>query len=533
MKKNIIYKLNTTLLISGIILLGLVASCFDDGFEEFVPPTGNVNGIQPNTLFTTTTSADNSLSIVFRSFSTDAVSYAWDFGDGTTSDEANPTHTYAEGGLFFVQLITIDSNGAAAVANTNVSPVFIDFDFTIVDTEVVFTNNTTGAQSLIWDFGDGETVVWNSANGDVIGDANYSPTHIYRSDDVFDVTLTVVNFLAEADEEFNADLNENEEEFAITTTQTVSGLILSTVPDFTFAVNDLEVTFTDNSLFAVSRLWDFGDGSPTSTELNPVHTYATEGTFDVTLTTTNDAGTSRSVTMAVPVGAIVATFPAVIQNGSMEDFPTAEMNNNDLVDPWTIDPDNTFNDGTNTPFNFWRNDDLEAWVSAPANNGGSGTTDKGSSSGTNAMSAGGTSARSFKFDSSGERLYQPFEVETGVAYSISAFIMSETTPIGDLEGTFYILSDEPAADTDLASLALATIPVTSLEIGGWQQIPINFTADATFNFPQNRVDESIATGGVLTSVDQDFVIIYFVPTTTVTTDNEVFITDVIINTPGF
>ena len=78
--------------------------------------------------------------------------------------------------------------------------------------------------------------------------------------------------------------------------------------------------------------------------------------------------------------------------------------------------DNSFNDGTPTPFNFWRNDDLEAWVSTPANNGGTGTTDKGSSSGTDATSAGGTSDRSLKFDSSGERAYQPFEIEIGVTH---------------------------------------------------------------------------------------------------------------------
>ena len=249
------------------------------------------------------------------------------------------------------------------------------------------------------------------------------------------------------------------------------------------------------------------------------------------MTTTNEAGVSKSITQAVAVGGIEATFAAVIQNADFQTYPTSQNNNNDLVDAWTVNPDNTFNDGTNTPFDFWRNEALEAWVQTPANNGGTGTTDKASSSGTDATSAGGTSDRSLKFDSSGERAYQPFEVETGVEYSISAFLRTESTPVGDLEGTFYILSDQPAADTELASLALVTQPVISDAVDGWQQVTFSFTADATFSFPQSRVDENA--DDILTSTDQKFVIFYFVPTTTVTGDNEVFLTDVVINTPGF
>lgn len=512
MKNKIYNKFSMGVIAVCMVTLTFI-SCFDNGFEEFIPPSGNVNGIQPNTLFTTTTSATNSLTMVFRSFSTDAVSHAWDFGDGNVSTEANPTHTYAEGGLYFVQLITTASDGLTAVANTNVSPVFIDFNLTTEDTEVTFENLTTGANELTWDFGDGDTVEWNVTDN-TIEDPNFSPIHIYRSNDVFEATLTVTNFLGD--------------QFELT--RQVTGLVLSTVPDFTFSTSDLTVEFTDNSLFAVSHMWDFGDGN-TSTEVNPTHTYATSGSFDVTLTTTNEAGVSRSVTIAVPVGGIEATFAAVLQNADFQSFPTAEMNNNDLVDAWTVDPDNTFNDGSPTPFDFWRNDDLESWVSDPANNGGSGTTDKGSSSGTDATSAGGTSDRSIKFDSSGERAYQPFEVETGVEYTISVFIRTESTPVGDLEGTFYILSDEPAADTELSSLALVTEPVISDAVDGWQQVSFSFTADATFNFPQSRVDEN--TDDILNSVDQDFVIFYFVPTTTVTSENEVFVTDIVLSTPGF
>ena len=159
------------------------------------------------------------------------------------------------------------------------------------------------------------------------------------------------------------------------------------------------MTFTDESVNAVSYAWDFGDGN-SSMDASPVHTYAGAGTYDVSLTITNSDAETDTETMMVEVSDGAATFAAVLQNADFETFPTAEMNNNDLVDAWTIDPDNSFNDGSPTPFDFWRNDDLEAWVSDGANISGAGT-DKASSSGTDAQSAGGTSGRSQTSGSSG------------------------------------------------------------------------------------------------------------------------------------
>lgn len=56
------------------------------------------------------------------------------------------------------------------------------------------------------------------------------------------------------------------------------------VANYTYAVNDLEVTFTNNSLNADSYLWNFGDATGSSTLESPVYTYASEGTYYVELT---------------------------------------------------------------------------------------------------------------------------------------------------------------------------------------------------------------------------------------------------------
>ncbi|QCK14471.1 PKD domain-containing protein [Mangrovivirga cuniculi] len=61
---------------------------------------------------------------------------------------------------------------------------------------------------------------------------------------------------------------------------------------FNYSANGLEVAFTNESQNATGYTWDFGDGN-TSTETNPVHTYAAEGTYTVTLTATD--GTDEAV----------------------------------------------------------------------------------------------------------------------------------------------------------------------------------------------------------------------------------------------
>jgi hypothetical protein len=68
--------------------------------------------------------------------------------------------------------------------------------------------------------------------------------------------------------------------------------------DFEVASNGLDATFSDHSIDIdgniVGHLWDFGDGSGTSSDANPLHTYPTPGSYTASITVTDDGGLSAS-----------------------------------------------------------------------------------------------------------------------------------------------------------------------------------------------------------------------------------------------
>ncbi len=63
------------------------------------------------------------------------------------------------------------------------------------------------------------------------------------------------------------------------------------VADFSFTENNSTISLTNLSLHGSGYLWDFGDGTSPSTQQNPSHTYASNGSFIITLTVSNACGT--------------------------------------------------------------------------------------------------------------------------------------------------------------------------------------------------------------------------------------------------
>tara|TARA_R110002049_G_scaffold1537_3_gene11847 strand:- start:2351 stop:3823 length:1473 start_codon:yes stop_codon:yes gene_type:complete len=490
MNYKLFKKFNRGVFALYIMFLGLV-SCYDSGFEAFVPPTGNVNNIQPNTLFTTSANANDNLSIVFRSYSTDAVSYLWDFGDGNTSTEANPDYKYATGGEYTVTLTTTSSDGLVAEASSKVAPIFVDFNFTKVDSQVTFENLTNGAKSLVWDFGDGETLVWNAE--DTTDDPDFSPVHAYKTAETFKATLTATNFL----------------DVEVAVTKNIEGLVLSTVPDFTFDVSSLTVNFTDASILAVSHSWDFGDGN-SSTEVNPIHTYASDGSYDVTLTTTNDAGVSRSVTKVVPVGGIEATFKAIVLNGTFDEFTS---NTGDNADGWDMTPNSTVVDNTgatvDSPYRpLWRNTDLNSYIDATY------CTNEQPSSTSDGTYQDGSKTRGLKLNEPCRRLYQVVAVEPGVEYTFTIDSRSEAAGINT---EVFILNTEITTEVGINDFADAFFEITNDFNSSSGSSSNNTFTTNTFTFEPST----------------DKVVIYVRSLSAVDGTTEVFIDNIDIITPGF
>ncbi len=84
----------------------------------------------------------------------------------------------------------------------------------------------------------------------------------------------------------------------------------------------------------ITYLWDFDDGTPTSTAANPSHTFTAAGTYDVTLTVTDESGDSAVDTVRVVVGnqrpIITFEYP---ENGKIADFGDRIRYKLNVVDP--------------------------------------------------------------------------------------------------------------------------------------------------------------------------------------------------------
>ena len=211
----------------------------------------------------------------------------WTFGDGGTSTAQNPIHTYTSAGQFIVQLTIIDTMlGISDSFNDTINISLATADFTgsaifgCGPLTVNFTDNSTvsGVESISgwsWDFGDG-----NSST-------QQSPDHTYDSPGVYTVSLTVSL------------------PSGCTNTKTRTNYVQVIGPNVDYSTTSVTETCppaivefkdeTTTSSPTTSWSWNFGDGT-TSTLQNPIHTFSTYDTFDVSLTVTDLDGCSRTIT---------------------------------------------------------------------------------------------------------------------------------------------------------------------------------------------------------------------------------------------
>ncbi len=300
------------------------------------------------------------LTVQFTDLSTgNPTMWAWDFGDGNIivaseeeelfSDEEdevsceggkcqpqrklqNPRHTYRVPGTYAVTLTASNKYSSDTVTKTQfvtVSPKPIKADFSAnpqsgeVPLTVQFTDLSTGNPTMwAWDFGDGAT------------DMVANPIHVYTKPGTYTVTLTASN-------QYTSD--------TVCKKEWITARYISINADFvgipTSGYAPLTVQFTDLSTGNPTMwAWDFGDRNiiPASEEgelfseeeemmceggkcppynklQNPRHTYRFPGTYTVTLTASNQYGTSdtevKQAYITVSANAIVADFDGTPHSG--------------------------------------------------------------------------------------------------------------------------------------------------------------------------------------------------------------------------
>lgn len=219
-----------------------------------------------------------------------AVTYLWDFGDGTTSTDMHPTHNYTSTGNFDVTLTATTADGCTKRISM---PAYIKIatmlaDFQIVDkpcsgSSITFRNTTQPAPvSATWTFAD--TVI-NSVDA----------VRSFTTAGTYSVTMHAVT-----QDGCDAIVTRN---FTISTPPTID----FTMNPTTACAVPVNVQFTTASTNATAWAWNFADGT-TGNIQNPLHNFTAEGDYAVTVVASNAAGCLDSATHDITIRKPVLTI---------------------------------------------------------------------------------------------------------------------------------------------------------------------------------------------------------------------------------
>ncbi|HUA02377.1 MAG TPA: PKD domain-containing protein [Solirubrobacteraceae bacterium] len=267
----------------------------------------------PVASFTSTPTESASGSISFdASGSTDSgatiTDYSWDFGDGSSIDDAGATptaaHQYASPGTYNVTVILTNSAGQKETTTQSVT-VFTFAPGQPTPGQPVSFNASSSSHS----FGANDTYSWSfvgpaGPNSTTVGATGATPTETFARG-AYQVTLTVTDGGGQTATATQTVLVGDPPN---ATTTTFSPSVTVTQPgtdvDFTATASSPDAT-AGGSIAGYS--WNFGDGS-TGTGQDPAHSYANPGVYPVSLTVTDDLG---------------ETYTTPTQNVTVDATPTA------------------------------------------------------------------------------------------------------------------------------------------------------------------------------------------------------------------
>ena len=219
------------------------------------------------------TAAGNAVTIVNET-NAGPFTWSWNFGDGVTSTEKTPSHTYNKIGEFEITLEASTSACSAKVKHTvHVDPLppiasFDSIPYGCEPLEITFNNTSQNVNmpgtSYRWDFGDGGTSVAKN------------PVYTYFDPGVYRVELTVTG---------PGGTSASSRVVKVYATPVAA---FDIAPTFVF-VNDEKVRGFNLSQGADYWVWEWGDGD-TSRMKDPSHKYMEEGIYDVSLSAYKDNG---------------------------------------------------------------------------------------------------------------------------------------------------------------------------------------------------------------------------------------------------
>ncbi|MFK8056761.1 MAG: PKD domain-containing protein [Saprospiraceae bacterium] len=255
---------------------------------------------QVNPMFT----ADvDMLSVDFTNMSTNSDTYFWDFGNGETSTDVNPSVQYASPGAYHVVLKGTNSCGVDSVFSRVVVAEGLPIvafsyqsDSSCVPSLVSFTDESSVNPSSSW--------LWSivSNTGASFSSTEQNPSFNITQPGVYSVTLDATN-------EFGTATGEQIDFFTLYGVPTSDATIIS--------VSNETVQFMAAPLDADSYLWDFGDGN-TAITIDPIHTYAASGSYDVELRSTNSCGWREH---SIDVNIMVSGLGELPSGAAFELFP--------------------------------------------------------------------------------------------------------------------------------------------------------------------------------------------------------------------
>jgi PKD repeat protein len=210
--------------------------------------------------------------VTFENMTQNGLTYSWTFGDGGMSTDENPVHTYPSNGTYPVTLFAYnDCDTVSTFTNVTINGTLPEASFTAnvrrfcAPDTVRFTDNSPGNPTE-WS--------WSFPGGTPAASTDQNPVVVYNTPGAYGVSLNVTNAFGSN--------NITQTAYIIVEEQPVA--------DFTTAISDLTVQFTNTSTGGITFSWDFGDGNSSFDE-SPEHTYAEAGDYTVTLTITNSCGT--------------------------------------------------------------------------------------------------------------------------------------------------------------------------------------------------------------------------------------------------